>query len=150
MNKIIQSEKFPYTVESPLFIKLISALSIPLEIWLLLSFSDFTNSWNKGDLIGALAFLITVLSIPFFLIIVFFTKTILRDDYIININCLLMKRRVLYEDIDNIKIVGNGDIKLVLTDKSSVQILCGTDKQNQVMNLIRSKIGKDNYLTQKL
>ena len=52
----------------------------------------------------------------------------------------IKKRQIEYKDIDTCKIVGNGDIKLNLTDRTAIQILCGTDKQTQVMRIIKSKV----------
>lgn len=139
MEKTIQTEKFPYNIKSPLIVKIISALLIPLELWLLWSFSTLINEWNEGNILGTFAFLISVLSIPFFVLIVFFTKTTLHNNGIIHINRLLRKKQFPYEDIENISVVGNGDIKLDLSDGSSIQILCGIDKQTRVLNLIKSK-----------
>jgi len=131
------SENLPYVVKAHWLLQLfISSVSIACALWILWGLP----SSNEDPIINIFLFILSVFVLPYGVSMVLFTKTILQTESITHINALFKKRQIEYKDIDTCKIVGNGDIKLNLTDGTSIQILCGTDKQTRVMRIIKSKV----------
>ena len=81
-----------------------------------------------------------VFLIPYILLTVFFTKTVLGVETITHTNLFFLKKQFLYVEIDTFEKVRNGHVKLNLIDGSSIQIQCGTNKQPEVLSIIRSKV----------
>ena len=120
-----KSKKFPYVVKSSMEDKILCLLFIPCYFYFL--WGTF-NQWNIADAqvkSPPLAFILG-LSIALLIVIlkVFFAKSILEDKWITKTNVFLMKRRIMYEEINDVGSTRKG-VRLNLVDGSSVNLYCG-------------------------
>jgi hypothetical protein len=141
MNKSFQAEPLPYVTEAPLLVKIITLLLLAWFPWIIFSPDTFVNSWNETNVIGKLCVLLTTLAIPYFVLIVFLTKTVFKADSITNVNLLLVKKQFPYSDIKEIEVTPDYDISLKMVDGTSIKIRCGTDYIKTPLKILKLKLG---------